>query len=741
MSKSTQWGGGNMRLRRPHGAYLFSLGVLPLGLLLAGCCCFGGRSNRRAPAPEQELASGANVYVAPMTSPVRIVAVMPFQAETELIGRATSDLFVTELLRAGRYDLVERGQLSRVLNEAEVALSGISESDAVALGSMLGADGVIIGTVDEYGTIAQRGRNYPVVGLSVRLIDCESGRVMWSASFASMAEEPNTPLSQHCRRVVRGAVTGLRSQWHQQPQRALPAAGGTSATTPLQRGRGTPVVEPIPETPPDMPLVTVEDFGLRAVEIRWTDPGVRGVTYRIERALAPDGPFAVVDTVQANRGAYTDRGTARAPLADATIYYYRVTAISPSGLTSEPAPIQESMTAPPPTAPTGLEATAPAGRAVELRWAAVEDEAVVRYYVERAAPPDDVFRPVGTAEVTRWQEGGTPDSPLAAASTYRYRVRAENRVGAISEPSAAVEISTLPPPLAIEGLTSTSLQPRQVPLAWKQSPEADIARYEIERAAAADGSFAPIASLPEPDRTEYVDTGDMSGRGRRAERVPLQDATRYYYRVRAVNVVEVAGPWSEVVYADTKPVPIAPAGLHASEGQARQVSLTWGANPEADIVAYDVAVSSEQDDLFRTLERVDSTASATLTYTETGLGPGRVRDYRLRAVDADGLEGAWSLPVTGHTKTLPDAPANLSAEVAGDAVRIFWDPPEQADVVRYRVLEPQRFRGFTELRVVNEPQVLLTAEEAGRRLRVQVTAIDVDELESEPSALLEWRAE
>jgi curli biogenesis system outer membrane secretion channel CsgG len=196
--------------------------TLPLLGLLAGCCCAGGGSRRPPPQASQKKASfevpeGATVYVAPVASSILRVAVMPFQASTELIGVTASDLFVTELLRTGRYQLVERSQLSGVLSEAEVSLSGLTEARAIELGHMLGADGVIIGSVDEYGTMAVKGKSLAVVGLSVRLIDCNSGRVMWSASLSECSKYARTPLSSHARTVVRRSVMILKQQWKVQP--------------------------------------------------------------------------------------------------------------------------------------------------------------------------------------------------------------------------------------------------------------------------------------------------------------------------------------------------------------------------------------------------------------------------------------------------------------------------------------------------------------------------------------------
>ena len=76
----------------------------------------------------------ANVYVAPVASSIEKVAILPFKAPTELIGSSVSDIIVTEMLRAKRYTLVERGQIDRVLGETEFALSGLSESAAIEVG-------------------------------------------------------------------------------------------------------------------------------------------------------------------------------------------------------------------------------------------------------------------------------------------------------------------------------------------------------------------------------------------------------------------------------------------------------------------------------------------------------------------------------------------------------------------------------------------------------------------------------
>lgn len=198
----------NRRLLKPAGRFV----ALGLCAGLAGCCLCGGRDRQTDSAPGRPSVGRAgqpDVQLNETARPIRCVAVMPFRAPTELTGWAISDLFVSELLRQGRYELVERSQLSNVLGEAEVALSGLTAGQAAELGTMLGADGVILGTVGEYEMTARGGKTLPSVGISARLIDCTTGRVVWSVDFSSRARSADVTLTEHARMVVRQMVSAV----------------------------------------------------------------------------------------------------------------------------------------------------------------------------------------------------------------------------------------------------------------------------------------------------------------------------------------------------------------------------------------------------------------------------------------------------------------------------------------------------------------------------------------------------
>ena len=219
--------------------------------------------------------SDANVYVAPVASSIHKIAILPLKAPTELIGSSVADIVVTEMMRAGRYTLVERGQMSQVLGEAELALAGLSESAAVEVGKMMGADGVVIGTVDEYGMVAHRGRSYPVVGVSLRLIDCDSGRVMWSVGHARRGNDPAGTLSSHARAVVHEVVAAVVQYWRVQRQvgeKYDDARGTRDRPDDLVGMHGDPVAPTAHAfEPPQAPdSVAISDFGLREVRLQWT---------------------------------------------------------------------------------------------------------------------------------------------------------------------------------------------------------------------------------------------------------------------------------------------------------------------------------------------------------------------------------------------------------------------------------------------------------------------------------------
>ncbi len=795
--------------------------VAAVGLLLAGGCCCGFGSKQG----DKGLA-GVNVYVAPVPSAIERVAVLPMKAPTQLIGESVSDLLVTEMLRWGRYTLVERSQMANVLGEAELALAGLSEKRAVEVAQMLGADGVIIGTVDEYSTVARKGKTYPVVGLSIRLIDCASGKIMWSASLAERADSADVTLPEQARGVAHCLAAAVQKELRAQKKVGTPAAtAATAKPAPVRQTGGAAAMIAPPAAPSGL---TVSDLGLREVALTWA-PVAGGIQYVVERAERPEGPFVEAGRVSAATGRWTDRGRAGETLKDGAAYYYRVRAVAPDGAGSPYSAVLESMTAPPPDPPLNLEARSAKPRGARLTWTPPEAPGVTRYLVERGVQDETgatVFQKAGEVATNVFEEGGTPTSPLADSTVYQYRVAAMNRVGAIGPPSEPVSVKTLPPPDPPEAVTAESRAVRSVPVRWAAAADPFVTGYEVYRrdasadwvrvavlegrdktecvdggrepgrlldearywyrvravncagAVSADseeaeavtrGAPPPVEGVaaeggrprealvkwtPSPDEkvvgyriqraaedaAEWVDAGVVNGReaaewldrgGARAKDLGgLEDGTTYRYRVLARNLAGVESMPSDAAEARTKFAPAAPAGLTASTNAPRAVRLAWRPNPEPDIARYEIETRPAGESRFKALASVAAGDAAQCSHD--GLKPGERREYRARAVDADRLAGPWSLIVEGQAKPLPEPPRDLAATAEGGELILKWTPPDQDDIREYRVYK-KGLMGRTLLTTVAETECRLPAEQVGRKATVLVTGVDAEGQEGTPS--------
>ena len=71
-------------------------------------------------------------------------------------------MFVTELVKSGKYRVIEREQLAAIMQEKNLSLSGeIDPKTAVKAGKLLGVEYIITGALTELG-VADRGRARPV---------------------------------------------------------------------------------------------------------------------------------------------------------------------------------------------------------------------------------------------------------------------------------------------------------------------------------------------------------------------------------------------------------------------------------------------------------------------------------------------------------------------------------------------------------------------------------------------------
>ncbi len=396
----------------------------------------------------------------------------------------------------------------------------------------------------------------------------------------------------------------------------------------IQADMNTPVGAP---GPPDTQAPTVPT-GLSAtpvsatqINLAWTassdNVGVTG--YRVERCLGA-GCSNFVQVAAPTGTTYSDTG-----LAAATSYSYRVRAADAVPNLSGYSSVQSATTQPPPdtqppTVPSGLSATPVSASQINLAWTASTDNVgVTGYRVERC---------LGAA-CSNFVQVGTPagasfnDTGLAAATTYRYRVRAADAVPNLSGYSSIQNATTqagpdTQPPTTPTGLTATPVSATQVNLAWTASTDnVGVTGYRVERCLGA--ACANFVQVGTPTGTSFDDTG-------------LAAATTYRYRVRAADAVPNLSGYSSIQNATTPLAPdleppSVPSGLSASAVSASQINLSWTASTD------NVGVTGYR------VERCQGAACSNFVqvgtptgtgFNDTGLAAATTYRYRVRAADA-----------------------------------------------------------------------------------------------------------
>jgi curli biogenesis system outer membrane secretion channel CsgG len=114
-------------------------------------------------------------------------------------GRGAQDMLVTELVKSGKYRVIEREQLAAIMREKNLSLSGdIDPRTAVQIGKMLGVEYLIAGAVTELG-VTDRGASVPggllrglpsvnvrsqkaEAALDARAFSTSTGEIVWADS-------------------------------------------------------------------------------------------------------------------------------------------------------------------------------------------------------------------------------------------------------------------------------------------------------------------------------------------------------------------------------------------------------------------------------------------------------------------------------------------------------------------------------------------------------------------------------
>jgi len=430
--------------------------------------------------------------------------------------------------------------------------------------------------------------------------------------------------------------------------------------------------------------LTVTGVTASRIDLSWTGSGG---TYNVYR----DGSQVAFGL---GSESYSDTG-----LGSFTEYEYYVTATGFSGETGPSNTVRQfTLDDSPPSRPDGLTGSGVSTSEIDLTWNASTDDqtGVAEYSIYRNATE------VGRSPTTNFSDTG-----LSASTTYTYRVSAWNGDGFESNRSGPQNVRTLDPepPPPPTNLSAATVSASEIDLSWTASAAADVIGYRVLR----NGSSITVLGVT----TSYRDSG-------------LQGFTTYNYTVKALdNQGQESGPSgpAQATTLDGTP-PTVPANLSATATSTSAIGLTWSASadPETGVVSYRI---------FRDGNEIATTNQT--TYQDAGLNPATGYDYRVQAVNGQGLESGLSNQASATTLdgTGPTTPTDLSATPAGtDRIDLTWtaasDP--ESGIAGYRI-----YRGGSQVGQTTQLSFTDTGLSPATEYEYRVRAVNGDGLEGELS--------
>jgi chitodextrinase len=384
------------------------------------------------------------------------------------------------------------------------------------------------------------------------------------------------------------------------------------------------------------------------VRLQWqasTDAGgssVRG--YRIFR----NGNF--VTEVAVAITSFTDSG-----LSPAAKYDYVISATDTSGNESLPCPSTPAVTTvcddlTPPTAPSGLTASAISCESVSLNWNSSLDtggSGVRGYRILRNG-----------SLVTEVPAGITSflDSGLSAERTYSYRVSAKDRSNNESDQSNEAVVATLPcddttAPTAPASLTAIVISCDEIKLSWSGSTDnggSGVRGYRIVR------NGVLVTEVPSTV-TIFVDSG-------------LSPLHAYRYVVTAKDRSNNESSDSNTASAttpscDSTNAPSVPVGVTATASVCGQIDLKW--NPSQDLSGAGVRGYK----IYRNGTLVTEVSASSTSFSDVGVSTLGKYAYAISAVDKTQNESRRSDSV------------NVTAPPCGNAFKGDFNQDLKTDIV------------------------------------------------------------
>jgi fibronectin type 3 domain-containing protein len=379
--------------------------------------------------------------------------------------------------------------------------------------------------------------------------------------------------------------------------------------------------------------------------LNWQDNSNNEFAFAVFRTTAGSSYQKVTD-LPPNATSFTDTG-----LPPNAVWTYKVRATNAGGASDFTNEASNTPLPQPPSAPTGLATTVTSSTQINLSWTDTSNTSInyeTAFSLFRKDPGGD-FVKIATLSPNATSYS---DTGLTRNTAYVYRLRAVNEGGASDWSNEANGSTPQTLPQAPTALAATAVSPGQINLAWSDNSDNETAFHVFRKDP--DGDFVKVATLV-PDTTSYADTA-------------VDPSTTYSYRVRAINEAG-ASVWTNDDSATTPSLlPQAPTALDATTVSSSQINLVWSDN-SGNETAFHVFRKAPGGVFVKVATLIpDSTG-----YSDSGLNPGTLYVYRVRAINEQGASD-WTNDDSATTTDVPPLPptALTATAVSPTRVNLSW---------------------------------------------------------------------
>lgn len=294
---------------------------------------------------------------------------------------------------------------------------------------------------------------------------------------------------------------------------------------------------------------------------------------------------------------------------------------------------------------------------IAFEWRKVDDIRAVGYNFYRAKLNDEKIKLQHVKLLKNRYSSHYLDNDLEPNTFYVYSMTTANAKDYESKATKSFEVKTLDVPVAIPYIQAVSNLPRQIKILWRPHPNESIKYYKVFRKQPNESDWDRIKTLEGRLQAEFIDED-------------LDDNIVYLYQVTAYTFEDIASKASQIVQAQTKPLPMGVNNLNASQNLPKKIVLQWEPSSQEGIIRYNLYKNNSLNGSFSLVKDFNTEV---LSYEDVIQEDGKVYFYKVSTIDIDGLESSHNINAKmGMTLPKLNKPVLTLAQIQGEKAILNW---------------------------------------------------------------------